>query len=117
MEEYTTIYDNVHDTITAMKKNNSDKTFTFHISSEFPEYSLVPSNLYLANDGKIIFKNSKIPDNWVRGNFFTSNYNYRIIRRLNQYEYDKACFNGQIKTKNSDNAKFYNYVMNKLEQL
>lgn len=117
MIKYLTEYNKLYDTISA-KKENSDKSFSFHISSEFPEYALVPSNIYINNENKIIFKKSTLPDNWIRGNFFNSQLDENnSMRRLTQYDYDKACYEGKILTKYSDNGRFFEYVTSKLQQL
>jgi hypothetical protein len=108
-----------HCDIVTVKDNDSDKSFTFHLSTNYPEYSLVPSNIYWSNDyeKKMIVKRNDLPNNWIRGNFNFFTNEGEKIRRVTQYEYDKACYEGKFQTRTSDNALFYKYVTDRLAQL
>ena len=114
--EYFITMDRHCDIVTVTEKG-SDKSFTFHLSSNYQDYSIVPSNIYCSEDNKMIVKRNDLPNNWSKGNFNFFTEGQEKIRRMTQYEYDKACFEGRIQTKDSDNSKFYEYVTNKLRQL
>lgn len=108
-----------HCDIVTVKDKDSDKSFTFHLSTNFPEYALVPSNIYWSDDNekKMIVKRNDLPYNWMSGNFNFFRDKSEKIRRITQYEYDKACYEGKFQTISSDNALFYKYVTGRLAQL
>lgn len=116
--EYLVTIDRDSDIVT-VKDKDSEKSFTFHLSTNFSKYSIVPSNIYWSddNENKMIVKRNDLPYNWISGNFNFFRDKRENLRRITQYEYDKACYERKFQTRSSDNALFYKYVTDRLAQL
>ena len=102
-------------------------TYKMHLPTNFPNYERVPPSLFKKTNFSLIdnsYGNPRIEygipilmENWNRGNFIQDN--YREICRLEQYEFDKACFRGELKDKKevNDNAAFFLYAQKILKKL